>query len=177
MVTRSRLGRTGVALAASALVMGACSAEPEASPPRAPETSPTLAAEPSSTPPAPPPSPSPTTAEERVAQERAASRAVRTLQRYLDAWGSDGPAAAGRFLVEEDRPASDVGMPRLVSGTVESYEVQRWEGAGELTLEVTMRLRFDGERYAWDQGPNQRFVTAYLNDGQPAYLLHFATSP
>lgn len=67
--------------------------------------------------------------------------------------------------------------PRLRTWRIGSVELVRWRDRTDFTLYVSLVLRFEGERYAWHQGENGRFVTAHKQPGQPAYLLELATGP
>lgn len=108
---------------------------------------------------------------------RAVREATRTLRRYLAQWARRGPGPASHHLVPEQRsPMASTG-PDLVTWHLESVELVRWHDRTDFTLSVSLVLRFDGERHAWNQGENARFVTAHEEPGQRGYLLAFATSP
>ena len=102
--------------------------------------------------------------------------AVRTVRRYLHAWVAQGPSAASRYLVADERTTSDQGAPRLASGIIRSYRLDRWQGPRAFTLLVSLDLRFTGSPLAWNRGLNDRFVTVHRT-GHSGYLLRFATSP
>lgn len=99
------------------------------------------------------------------------------MRQYLDAWVTEGPSRASRYLVASQRIASDQGSPRISAGTVTSYRLFRWNGAREFTLLVSMSLEFTNNPVAWHRGVNERFVTAHRAGQHDRYLLEFATSP
>lgn len=167
MDASARLARGGVALVVTALLTAACTTGPDTSSLDPPDASGSPSASATATPP---------DVTDPQVQQRAVRHAVVTLRRYLHEWVSHGPVRAGRFLVPGERPHDDTGMPRLVSGTVESYEVYRWTGPAAFTLAVSLDLRFDGDALAWNQGANDRFVTVSRHPSG-RYLLHFATGP
>jgi hypothetical protein len=101
---------------------------------------------------------------------------VRTVRRYLHAWAAQGPSAASRYLVADERTTSDQGAPRLASGTIRSYRLYRWQGPRAFTLLVSLDLRFTGSPLAWNRGLNDRFVTVHRT-GHSGYLLELATGP
>ena len=103
--------------------------------------------------------------------------AVATLRRYLHAWVVRGPAVASRYLVSSQQVSSDAGAPRLAAATLTSSRVYGWEGSRELTLLVSLDLRFEGDPGAWNQGENERFVTAREVGARHRYVLELATSP
>jgi hypothetical protein len=103
--------------------------------------------------------------------------AISTVRRYLQAWATQGPLRASRYLVASQRPKSDQGVPRISSGKVTSYRLYRWKGRNEFTILVSMDLRFTITTLAWNPGNNDRFVTAYRAPDRSRYRLEFATSP
>jgi hypothetical protein len=108
---------------------------------------------------------------------RAVREATRTLRRYLALWARRGPGPAGRHLVLEQRSPMTSTRPDLVTWRIESVELVRWHDRTEFTLYVSLVLRFDGERYAWNQGENGRFVTVHGEPGRRSYHLELGTSP
>ena len=166
----SRFSRCGAALAVTALLTAGCSTtEPEPAPvvgARASTPAPTPVA-------ARPPAPGPSS----PAGKRAVRATVDAVRHYLDTWVTDGPARAARSLYPRTRVTSDQGLPRLLSGSLESFEVSRWRGPDAFTLQVTLDLRFDGSPYAWQRGLNERFVTPHRQGEAGPYLLELASSP
>ncbi len=123
--------------------------------------------------------PTPSSATDRAdsTQQGTAVRAgVRTLRAYLDRWRRDGLTAASHAYAAADQQTdSDVGVPRLRSGSVLDATLSSWESPDRFTLEVSLDLHFDGDPLAWNDGENVRFVTLTRTDG--ALRLEFATSP
>ena len=118
----------------------------------------------------------------RQARETEPSRhqvtaAITTVRRYLQAWVTQGPSRAIRYLVASQRTRSDQGLPRISSGTVTSYRLYQWKGPTEFTLLVSMNLRFTNNPLAWNPGRNDRFVTVHRAGDRSRYRLEFATSP
>ena len=99
------------------------------------------------------------------------------LQAYLDAWAMDGPAAASRaYLVPDQQVPSDDDAVRLRSGRVTVVGEARPTPDG-MTFLVSMDLSFVGERGAWGEGTNGRFVTFVYRGGDIPYEMGVATGP
>jgi hypothetical protein len=103
--------------------------------------------------------------------------AITTVRRYLQAWATQGPSRASRYLVASQRTTSDQGVPRISSGTVTSYRLYRWKGPTEFTLLVSMNLRFTHNPLAWNPGSNDRFVTVHRARDRRRYRMEFASGP
>jgi hypothetical protein len=113
---------------------------------------------------------------ETAQQKAAVDEGARTLQAFLDVWRRDGFTAASHAYAAADRRSdSDVGTPRLRSGSVLDANLSSWESPDHFTLEVSLDLHFVGDPVAWNEGENGRFVTVTRTDG--ALRLSFATSP
>jgi hypothetical protein len=104
---------------------------------------------------------------------RAYAAAVAELQRYLDAWRTEGSGVADRFVVPEQRG----GMLRLRTGRVSSYQPWGWTSVNRFTLEVQLELHFVGSAGVWNDGLNDRFITFTRSAAEDPYLLEFATGP
>jgi hypothetical protein len=171
-ITRfTRIGAAlGASLGASMVMTTGCSSEPQSAP-ADPTSPPSQSAAPThSTPPD-------VVDASLPSHRRAVAKAVTALRDYLDEWVSHGSARASRYLVAGQRVSSDDGMPVLVSGTVDSAELYRWDGPSTFTMYVEMHLRFDGDAIVWNRGANARFVTAYRAGQHGRYLLELATGP
>jgi hypothetical protein len=109
-------------------------------------------------------------------QQLTAEEAERELQAYLDAWSSDGAAAATqKYLTADQQVETDAEAPHLASGKV--------IGVGDPTttadgtrFQVALDLRFDDDPVAWTQGRNDRFVY-FTRAAGDRLAMSFATGP
>lgn len=106
------------------------------------------------------------------------AHAVAELQSYLNAWSTDGPASASQaYLTADQQVSNDADAPKLASGKVTKVTGAQPGPGGELTLQVTLDMTFDGDPIAWSEGVNERFVTFTPRGGQVPYAMSFATGP
>ncbi|HEX2895759.1 MAG TPA: DUF4232 domain-containing protein [Marmoricola sp.] len=119
---------------------------------------------------------SPATPAETAEQRAAVHAGVATIQAFLDTWRRDGLTAASHaYAVPDQQTSSDIATPHLTAGSVGGAVLSSWRSADDFVLEVSLELHFEGNRYAWNEGENGRFVTLTRTDG--ALRLSFATSP
>lgn len=120
---------------------------------------------------------SPTADPTDAADPKTVQAGVAVIQAFLDTWRRNGLALATRRYLDADSqlPPSATGLPRITSGKVVRTEVFSWESRDRFTLYVSLDLHFSGDRMAWDEGENGRFVTVTRSGG--AFRLAFATSP
>lgn len=161
MARQARLVLSLATLAFSVALAGCSGDEPAPTPSSAGSTASTTA-------PAPP----------TVAPSLSQADAVAELQSYLNAWSTDGPASASQaYLTADQQVSNDADAPKLASGKVTQVTGARPGPGGELTLQVTLDLTFDGDPIAWTNGVNDRFVTFTPRGGQVPYAMSFATGP
>jgi hypothetical protein len=122
------------------------------------------------------PATDPSPSEPPEADPRVVRAAVRTVRRYLRDWVELGPAASSRYLVSGPGSIGDDG-PRVSSAELTSFEVFRVDGPSSVVLSVSLDLDFVDSPLAWNQGLNDRFVTATRTGDHGRYRLEFATGP
>ena len=89
-------------------------------------------------------------------RQAAMGDAANTIQRFLNLWKVSGQASAARaFLIISEQG----GGIKLLSGTVQSYSLHSWNSSHNLSLSVSLDLRFDGVHKSWSQGINEREFT------------------
>lgn len=120
---------------------------------------------------------SPTADPAAAADLKTVQAGVAAIQAFLDTWRRDGLALATHRYLDADSqvPLSATGLPRLRSGKALHTEVFSWESRDRFTLYVSLELHFSGDRMAWNEGENGRFITVTRTGG--ALRLAFATSP
>mgnify|MGYP001410892111 CR=1 FL=1 len=119
---------------------------------------------------------SPPTTPETPKSALTKQEAVLEVQAYLDAWRTDGLAAANeRYLVPDQHAAGETG-PRLAHGSVTKVAQTEVTPDGMVML-ATLTLNFDGDSGAWGNGANDRWITFTWRGGSVPYVMSFATSP
>lgn len=103
------------------------------------------------------------------------AQAIEQFKTFVAIWVRDGPDVASRMLVASQRPAPGRPGEPLLSGTIKSYHLVRYESPRLLVLSITADLQFAATGGGSWGGTNTRFVTF---EGDPgAWVMHMATSP
>jgi hypothetical protein len=103
------------------------------------------------------------------------AQAAERFETFVATWVHDGPDVASRMLVASQRTAAGRPGEPLLSGTIKTYHLVRYESPRLLVLSITADLQFAGTGGSSWGGTNTRFVTF---EGEPgAWLMYLATSP
>jgi hypothetical protein len=104
--------------------------------------------------------------------------ACRRIEGFVDTWREHGYVdASRRYVVPGQQVESELGLPRIVAGSVDRCVLFSAESPDRFILEADLTLHLRGDPLAWNEGVNTRFVTATRSSAVVPFRLELATSP